>query len=108
MGATSTNIPLTAIQLGEATAEEARAALVPLISAAGDFDLKLAYTCVRAWTWKTLDSRRHDDGDMRAWFHLIRAIEANLREGHPLYAARFETLGDLVYESIVNRSVEST
>lgn len=93
------------IQNGEATAEEAREALAPLINRGGEFSLQLAYTCARDWTWKALNARRRDEADMRAWFYLLRAFADHLRRAHPEHSGRFYSLMDMVGVSISHGEV---
>lgn len=92
---------ITRIQTGEASLEEARETLVRLISSEREFDLKLAYIAVRAWTWKALNEGRRDAPEMRGWHQLMTTFSSYLGDCNPGYAARFGTLADLVHDSIL-------
>ncbi len=91
---------LTSIALGEATPEEARAAIGAALQPPVAPDVvERVYTALRTFVWKALDGRRRD-GELRAWFDILRRTRAFLAESHPLQAERLHVLHDMLRDSI--------
>lgn len=92
------NPDLHRIQIGLAPAAEARKTFrVRLQDPKGQ---ELALAAARAWTWKTLTSRRFDRG-LQDWFRVMRGAQAFLTLRNPILAGQFGLLSDLLYASIL-------
>jgi predicted transcriptional regulator len=95
-----TQSSLDSIALGEATPDEARAAIGAALQPSATPDaVERVYTVLRTFVWKALDGRRRD-GELRAWFDILRRTRAFLAESHPLQAERLHVLHDMLRESI--------
>ena len=104
-------IDIDGITCGRATVAEAQETLTALIGGGQNWQIEAACTAMRAWTWKALDGRRHDDSEMRAWHEMVQGYSVYLLDSHPEHSGRLRTLWELVYESIsvaeVRRSTDS-
>ncbi|WP_194456280.1 hypothetical protein [Bradyrhizobium sp. CCBAU 53421] len=92
-------LDLKKMELGDATAAEARAAVSELLKEGSESSYSRLYAAMGAWLWKTLDGRRRDD-ELRQWFDIIRRTSAFLSAKNPAYAERFRAFYDLLEMSI--------
>ncbi len=87
------------IAMGELTPEAAQRIIGPILKEGDKEQLQLAYTALRAWTWKAMNERRRDE-ELRVWHQLLRGYSTYLLKRDPCFAARLQVLYELVYESI--------
>jgi predicted transcriptional regulator len=95
---------LEKIELGEASASEARLVVSELLKEGSDTSYARLYSALGAWLWKALDGRRRDD-ELRQWFDIVRRASAALSTRNAAYAERLRAFYDLLEMSIATSEV---
>ena len=94
-----TTATLDDVELGEATAGEARTAIASVLRDGSPRAAERIYVALRAWVWKALNGRRRD-AELRLWIDVMKRAEAYLEDAHPATAGRIAVLHELVRESV--------
>ncbi|MEJ0050163.1 MAG: hypothetical protein WDN02_02920 [Methylovirgula sp.] len=95
---------LEQIEMGNATAAEARAVVSKLLRDGSEASVSRLYDALGAWLWKALDGRRRDE-ELREWFDIFRRSSASITENHSAYSERFRAFYDLLEMSIATSMV---
>ncbi|MGL9623128.1 helix-turn-helix domain-containing protein [Bradyrhizobium sp. U531] len=95
---------LERIELGDASASEARLAVSALLKEGSEASYGRLYSALGAWLWKALDGRRRDD-ELRQWFDIFRRSSAALLTKNAAYAERLRAFYDLLEMSIATSKV---
>ena len=99
-------LSFSAIGQADMAAAQAWELLLPVIET--DDRVLAARVCeaLRAWTWKTLDRRRRDDG-LREWADLLNRVEAFFADRFSTLAAKIELLAELIHDSLAVADIAS-
>ena len=90
---------LDSVGLGEASLEDATAAISTLIARRDDLSAALVYDALRGWTWKALESRRRDEG-LSGWVALMGTVVSLLERRESPLAAKLEAFVELLQPSL--------